>query len=45
MEFRKITWDNFIACIELRITEEQQQFMSSNQHALQKLISRPMKPK
>jgi diamine N-acetyltransferase len=34
VEFRKITWDNFIPCIELRIAEEQQRFMSSNQHAL-----------
>lgn len=34
MEFRKITWDNFITCIELRVTEEQQRFISSNQHAL-----------
>lgn len=34
MEFRKITWDNFIKCIELQVTEEQQRFMSSNQHAL-----------
>ncbi|MCJ7841978.1 GNAT family N-acetyltransferase [Lederbergia sp. NSJ-179] len=34
MEFRKITWDNFIECIELQVTEEQKRFMSSNQHAL-----------
>ncbi|GIN70241.1 N-acetyltransferase [Bacillus sp. J14TS2] len=34
MEFRKITWDNFIECIELQVTEEQQRFISSNQHAL-----------
>ncbi len=34
MEFRKITWENFIPCIELSVTEEQKQFISSNQHAL-----------
>jgi len=34
MEFRKITWDNFIQCIELQVTEEQRRFISSNQHAL-----------
>lgn len=34
MELREITWDNFIACIELQVKEEQKQFISSNQHAL-----------
>lgn len=34
MEFRKITWDNFIECIELQVADEQQRFISSNQHAL-----------
>lgn len=34
MEFREITWDNFIECIELRVTEEQKRFISSNQHSL-----------
>lgn len=34
IEFRKITWDNFIQCIELEVTEEQRQFISTNQHAL-----------
>lgn len=34
MEFREITWDNFIECIELQVTEEQKRFISSNQHAL-----------
>ena len=34
VEFREITWDNFIECIELQITEEQKRFMSSNQHTL-----------
>ncbi|MBD3922163.1 GNAT family N-acetyltransferase [Paenibacillus sp. PR3] len=34
IEFRKITWDNFIQCIELQVTDEQRQFISSNQHAL-----------
>lgn len=34
MEFRRITWDNFIECIELKVSPEQQQFISSNQHAL-----------
>lgn len=34
MEFREITWENFIECIELQVTEEQKRFISSNQHAL-----------
>ncbi|MCR8655900.1 GNAT family N-acetyltransferase [Paenibacillus endoradicis] len=34
MEFREISWDNFIECIELQVTEEQKLFISSNQHAL-----------
>ncbi|WP_340027078.1 GNAT family protein [Paenibacillus sp. FSL H7-0940] len=34
MEFRRITWDNFIECIELKVTPDQQRFISSNQHAL-----------
>jgi diamine N-acetyltransferase len=34
MEFREITWDNFIPCIELQVTEEQKRYISSNQHAL-----------
>ncbi|MEF3354097.1 GNAT family N-acetyltransferase [Paenibacillus sp. GYB006] len=34
MEFREITWDNYIECIELQVTEEQKRFISSNQHAL-----------
>jgi len=34
LELREITWDNFIACIELQVKEEQKQFISSNQHAL-----------
>lgn len=34
MEFRRITWENFIECIELKVTPEQQRFISSNQHAL-----------
>ncbi|GMK41298.1 N-acetyltransferase [Paenibacillus sp. CCS19] len=34
MEFRKITWENFIPCIELQVTEEQKSYISSNQHAL-----------
>lgn len=33
-EPKDITWDNFIECIELQVTEEQRQFISSNQHAL-----------
>ncbi|WJM09804.1 GNAT family N-acetyltransferase [Paenibacillus sp. PK1-4R] len=34
MDFRRITWDNFIECIELKVTPDQQRFISSNQHAL-----------
>lgn len=34
MEFKKITWDNFIECIELQVADDQHQFISSNQHAL-----------
>ncbi|KAA2284409.1 GNAT family N-acetyltransferase, partial [Clostridioides difficile] len=34
IEFRRITWDNFIECIELKVTPDQQRFISSNQHAL-----------
>ncbi|TYP76794.1 GNAT family N-acetyltransferase [Paenibacillus methanolicus] len=34
MEFREITWDNFIECIEVQVTEEQKRFISSNQHTL-----------
>ncbi|MGO4695722.1 GNAT family N-acetyltransferase [Paenibacillus sp. 2TAB26] len=34
MEFKEITWDNFIECIELKVAEEQKRFISSNQHAL-----------
>lgn len=34
MELKEITWDNFIECIELQVTEQQRQYISSNQHAL-----------
>lgn len=34
MDFRRITWDNFIECFELKVTPDQQRFISSNQHAL-----------
>lgn len=30
MEFREITWENFIECIELQVTEDQKRFISSN---------------
>jgi len=34
IEFKKVSCDNFIQCIELKVAEEQNKFISSNQHAL-----------
>ena len=34
IELRKITWDNWEECIDLEITDEQDNFMASNKYSL-----------
>ena len=34
IELKKITWDNWIACIRLRVKDEQDDFIASNMFSL-----------